>query len=671
MKLTYRPEIDGLRAIAVGSIILYHAQINISGNELFKGGFIGVDLFFVISGYLITSIILKELHVTGYFSFKKFYERRVRRILPVLLFIMFASIPFAWFFLLPNSLIDFSRSIISSLGFVSNFYFYYSGQVYGASDGFQKPFLHTWSLSIEEQFYVLFPIILFVAFKYFKKLLIYILIFGIIISLTLADWGSKNYPNLNFYILTSRGWELLLGSILAYYEIILGHRSKNRKLNLLLPSVGLLLISYSIIFFSDELFHPSFYTLCPTIGVALIIWFSDKNELVTKIISTKLFVGIGLISYSLYLWHYPIFVFSKITEYAQGNLFKKFLLGIIILVLSIFSYYFIEKPFRNKKLKFKKISIIIIFILSLLAIYNFNIILKEGYKNRGPEILSNNLSEKPWELLKNSEKIICYENVNGCKFNNPSNKKIFIIGDSHMATLGYDLKEKLVKKDYQFNIFTFGGCLYYPGFSLVDKKTMKVLDKCNDEYFQKLKKVLTQERNSIIIFGGRLPLHLSNHFFDNQEGGVEGEEWHKKYISLGKYKNIQNSFQQEILEIATNNKIVLVYPIPEVGWNPNQKILSQWVKRDKFNSNFFLKNITTDYKVFKNRTESSFELLNSIKGKNIYRVYPHKLFCDTLINNRCITHNDKDIFYSDKNHPSISGAKMINNLIVKKIESIE
>ena len=348
MKLTYRPEIDGLRAIAVVAVILYHAQITILGHQPFKGGFIGVDIFFVISGYLISSIILKELLITGSFSFKHFYERRIRRILPVLLFVMLVSLPFAWVYLLPSSFIDFLSTINYSLGFSSNFYFQYSGQQYGAESGLLKPFLHTWSLSVEEQFYISFPIVLLITFKYFKKYLIHILTLGFIISLGLADWSSRNYPLFNFYVLPTRGWELLAGSILAYFEITNGKRSENKTLNLILSFIGLLLIGHSILFFNDKMFHPSFYTLSPIIGVCLIIWFSNKDEIITKILSTKLFVGVGLISYSLYLWHYPIFTFARITEFSQGSLLNKLLLGIIILVLSIFSYYFIERPTRNK-----------------------------------------------------------------------------------------------------------------------------------------------------------------------------------------------------------------------------------------------------------------------------------------------------------------------------------
>ena len=455
MKITYRPEIDGLRAIAVGAVILYHAQITIFGSQFSKGGFIGVDIFFVISGYLITSIILKELVTTGSFSFKHFYERRIRRILPALLFVMLVSLPFAWMYLLPSNLIDFSKSILFSLGFSSNFYFHYSGQVYGATDGLLKPFLHTWSLSVEEQFYILFPIVLLITFKFIRKYLIYVLIIGFIISLGLAEWTSRNYPSASFYFIHARIWELLAGSILAYFEVTKGHRSKNQLLNSILPTIGLLLIIHSIIFFDDSIFHPSFYSLSPIIGVCLIIWFSNKNELITRLLSTKLFVGTGLISYSLYLWHYPVFAFSRVTKFAEYDIFKKLLLGVIILILSIISYYLIERPARNKNNKFRVIVSLIVISLVILITFNSNIILKEGYKNRLPEILQKDLSERPWELLKNSEGKPCHGNYDGCKFNISSKNKIHLVGDSHMAAIMFDLKNKVVKKTINLQLLQF------------------------------------------------------------------------------------------------------------------------------------------------------------------------------------------------------------------------
>jgi peptidoglycan/LPS O-acetylase OafA/YrhL len=668
MKLTYRPEIDGLRAIAVGAVILYHTKISILGYQIFKGGFVGVDIFFVISGYLITSIILKELVTTGSFSFKYFYERRVRRILPALLFVMLVSLPFAWIYLLPLSFVDFSKSILYSLGFSSNFYFWYSGQIYGGPDALLKPFLHTWSLSVEEQYYILFPIVLLTTFKYFKKYLIHILILGLVISLGLADWGSRNHSSLNFYILPTRAWELLAGSILAYFEITRGKRSGNKTLNLILPSIGLLLIGHSILLFNDHMFHPSFYTLSPIIGVCLVIWFSNKDVLITKVLSTKFFVGIGLISYSLYLWHYPAFAFARIIEFTQGSLFKKLLLVTIILALSIFSYFFVERPARNKKNKFKVVLILIL--IFVLVIVNINIVQKDGYKNRLPEKLQKIYTEKPWNFLKDSFGGICHSKVGGCSFNSsPFNKKIYLIGDSQMSSIMFDLKNKVVKDNYQFITKTFGECIFFPGFNKINAKTKKLSNHCNNNYFQTIKQTLSKEKNSIIIFGGSFAKHLSNFYFDNLEEGIKGDISGDKYISVGKYDNVRMSFKIEVSELSKRNNIILVYPIPEVGWNRIFRIQNQWTKRFIKNTN--KQKVSSSFEVYKERTRLSFELLDLIQGENVYRVYPHTLFCNSAIKDRCVTHDDKNIFYYDNNHSSLEGAKMINDLIMKEIEKIE
>ncbi len=427
MKLAYRPEIDGLRAIAIGAVIFYHAQIKILGHQPFKGGFIGVDIFFVISGYLITSIILKELITTGSFSFKNFYERRIRRILPVLLFVMLASLPLAWMYLVPSSLVDFSKSILYSLGFSSNFYFHYSGQEYGAVDGSFKPFLHTWSLSAEEQFYILFPIVLLVTFRYLRKYLIHILILGFFLSLGLAEYTSRIYPSASFYFLHTRMWELLAGSILAYFEITKGHRSKNKKLNLILPTIGFLLIVHSL-FFKYETYNPSFITLSPIIGVCLIIWFSHKDELITKILSTKLFVGIGLISYSLYLWHYPIFAFIKINGIISDSKAKLILITLIFF-LSILSYLVIERPFRNRKLNFIKILIYLSILLTTLIIFNLKIIKENGFKTRFKYLEKINQNYNPDNFFLNKTRMKNSQlNLNDF---NTKDFNIIIIGDSH------------------------------------------------------------------------------------------------------------------------------------------------------------------------------------------------------------------------------------------------
>ena len=669
MKIAYRPEIDGLRAIAVLAVIFYHAQISVFGNLPFKGGFIGVDIFFVISGYLITSIILRELIATGRFSFKNFYERRARRILPALLFVIIISLPFAYMYLIPSSLVDFSKSLLYSLSFGSNFYFYFSGQEYAAENSLLKPLLHTWSLSVEEQFYILFPIIFLFIFKNFNKSILSFLIIGFTLSLIISEFGSRNYPSLNFYIISSRVWELLIGSILAYLEIKFGSRNKELKLNKILPSIGLILILLNIVFFKLYFRHPSFFTLPSVIGTCLIIWFSNKNEFVGKLLSSKIFVSIGLISYSLYLWHYPIFAFARINDFFQGN---ELLISLILLVSSTFSFYFVERPARNKTYKFIFILVPILILYSILVFVSLNIISNKGFNKNYPNWFLNNLNDKPYNLLKNSEGEQCFRNIEGCSFNKGASKKVFLIGDSQMAAIMFDLKNKILKKNYEFKVSTIGSCIYFPGFDRILVKTGKVDKKCNNEYFLKLEKILNKEKNSIIIFGGRLPVYLSNYWFDNKEGGVEDGKWNETFVPKGEYESLQESFRNSLNKISNNNQIILIYPIPETGWHIPKKLHKMWLKREnKFSSEFIIDPITTSYQVYKDRTKTSFELLNSVKGKNIYRVYPHKLFCNNFVKGRCITHDNQNLFYVDEEHTSNLGSKMINKLILEEIKKIE
>jgi peptidoglycan/LPS O-acetylase OafA/YrhL len=566
--------------------------------------------------------------------------------------------------LLPSSFVDFSKSILYSLGFSSNFYFHYSGQQYGAESGLLKPFLHTWSLSVEEQFYILFPIVLLIIFKYFRKYLIHILILGFVISLSLADWGSKNHPSFNFYALPTRVWELLAGSILAYFEITGGGgrvRFKYKIFNLILPSIGLFLIGHSILFFNDKMFHPSFYTLSPIMGICLIIWYSNKDELITKILSTKLFVGIGLISYSLYLWHYPIFAFTINTFFLDGTISKKLIVAVTTIILSIFSYYFIEKPYRCKSYQFKKIFILIITLFFILLSFNLYVINDDGIKTRLPKIFQKELRA-----------------ININFYQKDNTQKVVLIGDSHAGALGFNLNEEIKKKD--LSLIRFVTPMYLTDFNYAERKTKKI-DKNFIESNIKIDNFLKENSNLIVVFHQRWTLRLLEMYFDNEEGYKEaGDLEHVIYLepinvktasSEERIQYIKKALHSQINNIVNQgHKLILVYPVPEVGVSPYVYLFRNYI----FNKNLFnniLPVFSVSNDVYKKRNKLIFQIFDSIKNENIYRVYPHSYFCNKQIKDRCVTNDENDIFYYDGDHLSIQGSKFVVDGIMKEIEKIE
>lgn len=332
----YRREIDGLRAVAVVPVILFHA-----GLQAFSGGYVGVDIFFVISGYLITGNLLESLQ-TNEFTFAAFYERRARRILPALFFVILCCIPFAWMWMLPAELENFSRSLIAVVFMMSNVMFW-RGAGYFAPDTELSPLLHTWSLAVEEQFYLFFPIFLLLAFRLGRHRLFWLICVIAVISLAGSEWAWRDNPIGNFYLAPTRAWELLAGSLCAFRLADRQPRSDDR---LALP--GLALILFAIFRYDNMTPFPGLYALAPVLGASLIILFGQRGTWTARMLGMRGMVGIGLISYSAYLWHQPLLAFARIrsiTEPAPGVLA---LMAALSMVLAYFTWRYIEKPFRRK-----------------------------------------------------------------------------------------------------------------------------------------------------------------------------------------------------------------------------------------------------------------------------------------------------------------------------------
>ena len=344
----YRPEIDGLRAIAVVAVVLFHARIGL------RGGYIGVDVFFVISGFLITSLIVKDLQ-DGKFSLANFWERRVRRIIPAAVVMVLATLVTGWFLLMPADYVLLGHSAVWQAVFGANFHFWLNTN-YFAGPAEEQALLHTWSLAVEEQFYLLFPLILFglsrlAAFRRRGPLLA-ILILAFLASLAVSIYSVPRNPSAAFYLLPSRAWELLAGSIIA----LLPAPSLGRVWREVLCWLALLLVLVPCFHYTRHTPFPGLAALPPCLGAALFIWATARRSADTssvpsaaRLLSSRPVVFIGLISYSLYLWHWPLFAFS--TYIGSGPMPRGYSIAMVglSLVLAVLSWRFVETPFRKRR----------------------------------------------------------------------------------------------------------------------------------------------------------------------------------------------------------------------------------------------------------------------------------------------------------------------------------
>lgn len=339
--LGYRPEIDGLRALAVIPVMLYHA-----GLPLFSGGFVGVDVFFVISGYLITSIIIAEM-ARDSFSLINFYERRARRILPALFVVMLVCLPVAWITLDPPDLKYFAKSLVAVPTFSSNVLFWLESGYFDATAEL-KPLLHTWTLAVEEQYYLFFPLLLMLGWRMGRSRLVLLLTIIALGSLTLAQLGVRHDASSTFYLLPARAWELLAGSFIAFYVACRPRKVDSFGLAGQAGTLlGVLLIAYAVVAFDSSTPFPGVNALVPVLGAALIIVFASDKTWVGRVLSGRALVVVGMISYSAYLWHQPVFAFARQRSLTEPGLPLMLALTLLSLVLAWLSWRFVEQPFRR------------------------------------------------------------------------------------------------------------------------------------------------------------------------------------------------------------------------------------------------------------------------------------------------------------------------------------
>ncbi len=472
----YRPDIDGLRAFAVLSVIFFHLDF-----EFATGGFVGVDVFFVISGFLITGIMVKEISTTGTLNFNNFYIRRIRRIFPALFVTLLATLIISTLLFSPSHLERVGGSTIYALSSLSNFYFWTEAGYFDSANDV-KPLLHTWSLAIEEQFYFIWPVFLVLLMKTKNKFFILLtLVSMMMISLFLnylfedghvnaiselssraAEFISDGRSTI-FYLLPFRLYEFAIGAALVFIST---YPINSKIINEIIMLLGVGFIGYPLLTFSEQTLFPSYNALAPCIGASLIIYSGNKSIYFSKLFTNKIAVWIGLISYSLYLVHWPIIVFWKYYTFETLTLPQSFLVIFTSISIAIMMYKYVEQPFRSKSSVTTKNKIItssgfILFLCSLSFVSSANIWANKGWPWRIPTIPHSQelvYPETKEVRLTALDKKTKWTNAYTIETHKEDPKQVLILGDSHAEHLQGLAQYLSIKYDLSFTFFTFTGC---------------------------------------------------------------------------------------------------------------------------------------------------------------------------------------------------------------------
>ena len=659
--MKYRPEIDGLRAIAVLPVILFHA-----GFESFNGGFVGVDVFFVISGFLITSILMRDIE-SQRFSLTQFYERRARRILPALFFVMLCILPFAWQWMLPHQLHDFSQGLMAVCLFVSNMLFWRKSDYFAPATE-ENPLLHTWSLAVEEQYYVLFPLFLVFAWRWGKRKLYYSLIVFATLSLGLSEWGWRHESIANFFFAPTRAWELFAGSIAAFISNKRGIRANNT-----LSLLGLSFIVASIFIYDKNTPFPSVYAIPPVLGTALLMLFAEKSTLAARILSWQPMVQVGLISYSAYLWHQPLFAFARLRSINEPTPTLMLSLSLLSLILAWASVRWIERPFRvNRSGLFRRNMI---FAYSLIASLCFIALGFVGHQNKGfVERFNSPYSQKLSQYEKvqraqNTQACAKLEEHDACVFGSttPPKASWALFGDSHAGMLRASLG-KLAQELKVKGLFFASNC---PPVLGVYASIPHI--KCygyNRDIFHKLKQ---NKDISTIILAARWTLSVEKKRYVNGLGGVESgsdfwldlvDEQGQRVIHTSETKRQEAVLQQyqktiEFL-LQAGKRVVVVKPVPEMGWNiPNLLIKLKQIKDQEYPP------IHVPYASYLERNKKVLNLFEALakqakeQNQQLYFVDPARFICDQQAE-QCYGTKNQEIYYFDDDHLSQTMTHRLN-----------
>lgn len=655
--MDYRREIDGLRALAVLPVILFHA-----GFQTFSGGFVGVDIFFVISGYLITSIILEEQRA-GTFTLLGFYERRARRILPALFVVMAGCLVLGWLWLLPIDLKLFSESLVAVPAFASNILFYVTGSYFEPAAEL-KPLLHTWSLAVEEQYYVVYPVLWLVLRRLGQKWMIRLLAGLACGSLLAAQWGSHTDPMFTFFLLPTRAWELLIGALVAFHLLEKKHAgvpTDRQVVNEAVSACGVALCLYGVLAFDALTPYPSAYVLPPTVGAALVIMYATPGTMVGKLLGHKLFVAVGLISYSAYLWHYPLFVFARHRSIEPPGQAVLLSLAACSFLVAYVSWKYVETPFRNRQFLARRH----LFAAAAICSVAFVAIGLAGYVNGGfpqrvDEAVLKAQSAQFDELGCLSETGKYVPVAESCIAGDARHVRGVLLGDSIAGTLSLELGKALTQRSVGVMNMSYSHCPPIMGVYRVDQGSTHRCPEHNDAVFH-----YVRERNTldIVILAGYWTIYIESPLLD-----IVSHNDRRRTPDDLKIKLIKDAFVDTIMRyIKTGKTVILVYPIPEAG-----RHIPRYLAKHAMFSNGHAddRGLMIGYEAYKIRNQETIHVFDSIgEHTNLIRIRPDTILCNTYIEENCAVQVNGESLYRDEFHLSNLGARLVVQEMMKHIDA--
>lgn len=615
--MKYRPDIDGLRSVAVLPVLFFHA-----GWTVFSGGYVGVDIFFVISGYLITRILADEIEGNR-FSILAFYERRIRRIFPCLFAVIAAACVAAAVLLVPMDLRDFSKSVVATVFFASNVLFFRQSGYFDDQAAI-KPMLHTWSLAVEEQFYIVFPILLWLIHRYARDRIVLVLAPLVVASFGFSAWGALHAPAFTFFMAPTRIWELFVGALLALRMV---PAIDSRPAREALAWAGLFLIAVAVFAFSADTTFPGVNALAPVIGAALLIQFGEATS-AGWLLSRKPAVFVGLISYSLYLWHWPIIVFTE--YYLVQKLAGWGTVGAIIVSFTVatLSWRYVERPFRIKGLvPRRRIFQGAAGAIAAMVVVGMAGLWSDGWVGRFPEEVtrlenfSDAFNPRRPQCHRDEDKVIAFDK--SCLYGAATTPKYAVWGDSHAVELTYALGEIAARHNKAVMQLSYSSCPPALGLEIATRPNCRTY---ND---QVLRFLAREEEIKTVFLISR---------YDNHRDSVEFSDGIRKTVAA---------------LLSAGKRVVLVYPIP-IASVSIPRTLARYAASGQDVSRFKI-----DLTNYMSRNAYAFQLLDSLTGRSIVRVFPHKRLCKE---DGCIVYADGAPLYFDSQHLSVNGAEYLEPL---------